>query len=193
MAVTSVPRTVVDVAGDTTFRAAVVLADSALRRTDATKGDLERVADECRQWPGNRDARRVVAFADGRPQSVAESLARVVFAEVGLPAPLPQAKLVDGAGLIGYADYLFEEQHTVAEIDGKMKYVPSSIVPPDPSTSQGRQELGEIVWREKRREDRIRELDLEVVRYCWADLHRPPLVRARALAAFARAQRRGAG
>jgi hypothetical protein len=102
----------------------------------------------------------------------------------------PQAKPVDATGLVGYVDYLFEEQRTVAEIDSRMKYVPSTSVDADRSTVAGRQELGEIIWREKRREDRIRELDLEVVRFCWADLQHPHRVRARALAAFTRAQRR---
>jgi hypothetical protein len=60
--------------------------------------------------PRVRHAVRVLAFADGRAQSVAESLARVVFAELRRPDPLPQAKLVHGGDLVGYADYLLRNR-----------------------------------------------------------------------------------
>jgi very-short-patch-repair endonuclease len=103
----------------------------------------------------------------------------VVVAEAGLPAPRPQARISDADGVIARVDLLFEEQRTILEVDGKLKYV-------DPDDDQ-------VLWREKKREDRLREAGYEVVRVTWADLmYHPERVRARLLAAFARAQRRWA-
>jgi len=48
----------------------------------------------------------------------------------------------------------------------------------------------EVLWQEKRREDRLRALGLEVVRIVWADLYRPEALAARVRQAFARAEGR---
>jgi len=190
--VTTSARCVVDLARELPFRDGLVLADSALRR-DVTKEQLDQVLLDCWNWQGIRDAARVVAFADARSESVAESLGRVVFAEQGLPAPEPQQWISDSQGVIGRVDYLLRKYRTVIEVDGKMKYVPSVVDVPNEITAETQRKLGEIVWREKRREDRLREAGYEVVRVTWADLmYRPELVRARVLAAFARALRRSA-
>ena len=85
--ITSVARTVVDPARSLPFTAAVVAADSALRTKQVTKPELYAVLTACERWPGIRRARRVVAFSDGRSESVFESIARVAFDEQGLPAP----------------------------------------------------------------------------------------------------------
>jgi len=96
----------------------------------------------------------------------------------------------DAAGKIGRVDYLVREHWTISEVDGKMKYVPSVVDVPSEITADTQRRLGEIVWREKRREDRLREAGYEVVRVTWADLmYHPHEIRARVLAAFARAQR----
>jgi hypothetical protein len=174
--VTTKARTVVDVAREESFRVAVALADSALH-SGVGEEELGQVLRDCWNWPGARSAARVVAFADRRAEAVSESLARVVFAELALPAPTPQAWISDAHGVIGRVDFLFEQQRTVLEVDGKVKYADD----------------GEALWREKRREDRLREAGYEVVRVAWAELmYQPERVRAKLLAAFARAQRRGA-
>jgi very-short-patch-repair endonuclease len=173
---------VVDVARESTFRQGVAIADSALRK-DVSKQQLETVLADCQNWPGISQAAKVVAFADGRAQAVSESLARVVFAEIGLPSPEPQFQVYHGQQLVAVSDCGFVEQRTVVEIDGKVKYVVDAS-DADPMR---------VVWDEKCREDKIREAGFEVVRLTWADLMRPEVVRAKVLAAFARAQRRPAG
>jgi hypothetical protein len=184
-------RTVVDLACELPFRDGVVLADSALQRKVATPEHLTQVLLDCRHRHGIRDAARIVDFADGRSESVAESLGRVVFAEQGLPVPDLQQWISDERGTIGRVDYLLEQFRTIVEIDGKMKYVPSTVKIPAGITAATQNRLGEIVWREKLREDRLREAGYEVVRVTWSDLViRPHEVRARVLAAFARASRR---
>ena len=77
--VTSVARTVADLARTSSFRAGVVAADSALHRKQTSKAELRSVLTDCRGWCGIQQARRVVAFSDARSESAFESISRVVF------------------------------------------------------------------------------------------------------------------
>ena len=165
-------RCVVDLARTEAFAAAVVTADSALRSGGTDRTRLLQVVADSEGWPGSHEARRVVEFADGRAEAPSESLARVMFAAQGLPPPVPQAEVRDAAGLIGYVDFLFRAQRTIVEVDGKLKYDGAK----------------DVLWREKRREDRLREAGHEVVRLTWAEVvHHPGRSAARIRAAFARA------
>ena len=105
--VTSVGRTVVDLARASSFRAGVVAADSALRSGQVSKADLDLCITACAGWPGIQDARRAAAFADGRAESVLESISRVVFDELGLPPPDLQAWVGDENEIIGRVDFLW--------------------------------------------------------------------------------------
>lgn len=169
---TSAARTVVDLARELPFRDAVVLADSALRKRLTSRKELETVLLECRSWQGIREASRVVAFSDGRAEAVSESVARVVFAELGLPAPEPQVIIEDRAGVIGRVDFLFKEQRTIAEIDGKVKYRD------DPDAR----------FKEKKREELLEGVGFEVVRLTWEEImYKPEVVLRKIQRAFARA------
>jgi hypothetical protein len=120
--VTSRARTAVDVARLGTFRQGVFAADRALR-DGAMYDELKAAADFCRSWPGGANAVRVAAFADGRAQSVAESLARVVLAENGITSGLDlQVPLRDGAGGVVYRLDIVIDGRVDLEIDGKIKY-----------------------------------------------------------------------
>jgi hypothetical protein len=119
--VTTVARTVADLARTTSFMAGVASADNALYRNKTTKAAVTKVLTVCKQWPGVERARQVVEFADGRAESVLESCARVVFAEHGLPAPDLQVDL-GGERYVGRVDFLWPAYCTVAEVDGALKY-----------------------------------------------------------------------
>jgi hypothetical protein len=94
---TTVPRTVVDVALTGDVRAAVVLADSALRR-GVRRDELQDALERQPTARGRRAAELVLGLADARAGSAAESLARVVFRELRVPDPvLQQELLVDGS------------------------------------------------------------------------------------------------
>jgi hypothetical protein len=104
----------------------------------------------------------VIAFADGRSGSVGESRSRVALHRNGLPTPLLQWEVADRAGrFIGFVDFGWPAQRTVGEFDGRLKY--------GRSLNQGK-EPGDVVFAEKLREDRLRDQDLAVVRWTWADL-----------------------
>ena len=131
---------------------AVAFADAALR-SGVDRAAVEAVLADCPRWPGVRRAGAAWAVADGRAESPLESRCRVWFARQGLPAPSPQVRIINDRGReIARVDFLFREQRTVCEADGRVKY-------DDPRA----------LWREKRREDQLREQGLEVVRATWAD------------------------
>src|SRR5262249_61592354 len=72
--VTSVARTVVDLARASSFQAGVVAADSALRSRQASKADLELCVAACAPSPGIPNARRVALFADRRAEAGPQSI-----------------------------------------------------------------------------------------------------------------------
>lgn len=179
--VTCLARTVLDTARIASFESAVVVADAAFARDPkAQTRALDRL-NTMRDWPGARQAGSVVEFADGRSESVGESRCRVCFREAGLPRPVLQHEVFTPNGrLIGRSDFAFLELRTLGEFDGKSKYLRDLRPGETP---------GDVVWREKKREDRLREQGFEVGRVVWAELDRPGLVGARFRELFARSRR----
>ncbi len=168
--VTSVERTVVDLARAIPFAAAVVTADSALYDGKTTATRLYRALDECAGWPGSRRAGEVIDFSHPLAESPLESISRVAFRDGHLPAPVLQARIVGDRGVIARADFLWPEQRTIAEADGAMKYS-------DPG--QARKQL----WRDTE----LRRAGYEVVHFTWYDITaRPEVVIAEIRAAFGR-------
>lgn len=172
--VTSPAWTVVDVARHEQHRSAVVVGDAALR-AGLDPEQLVEIAGRCRTWPGGAAALQVVRFADGRADGPLESIARVAFAALGLPAPELQVSVRDLEGrLIGIVDFLWRAQRTVCEMDGLLKY------DGDPFALR----------REKEREDDLRRSGLEVVRGLWSETYlRPALLCQRVQEAFSLAAR----
>ncbi|WP_431843446.1 type IV toxin-antitoxin system AbiEi family antitoxin domain-containing protein [Calidifontibacter indicus] len=164
--VTTSAQTVVDLARSRDLRSGLATADAALHRGVLRSAELAELtaglAPGCR---GGAIARLVAALADGRSESVLESLSRAVMFEQGFPRPELQVRLVDSDGEFGRAD--FGWPGLIGECDGALKYG-MALSDGDPSAA---------VVREKRREDRIR-LFSEVVRWGWMDAFRvDPLVR----------------
>jgi Protein of unknown function (DUF559) len=168
--VTSVARTVIDLARTTPFRSGVVTADCAIYLGKTSKPELEAVIATSARWPGIERARRVVEFSDGRSESPFESIARVAFRDGGLPPPELQVWVGGDSGPVGRVDFLWREHRTIAEADGALKYA-------DPD--RARQQL--------RRDADLREAGFEVVHFGWAELTLTPHQVIRAIrAAFAR-------
>jgi predicted transcriptional regulator of viral defense system len=120
--VTSVARTVVDIARTTPLRSGVVTADSALRTKQTSRGELREIVQACSRWPGIQRARDVVEFSDGRSESVFESISRVAFREHRLPPPELQVWVGGDDQVAGRVDFLWRKYRTVAEADGAAKY-----------------------------------------------------------------------
>jgi very-short-patch-repair endonuclease len=166
--VTTVPRTVVDLARTSPFMSAVVTADSALRAGLTTQEGLRTVCHECPRWPGIRQARRVVDFANPGAESVLESCARVVFHEQGLEAPELQFT-VTGPGFRYSVDFYWPKYRVIAEADGAIKYADQRAA-----------------IRQLNRDQQLRDLGYKVVHFTWRDLFQnPEEVIARIRKAFA--------
>lgn len=161
VAMTSPARTVVDLARVTPFASAVASADHVLHTGAATRAELASALLEVKGLRGYRAAAQVLAFADAAAESVGESLSRARIHQLGLPAPELQHKFFDANGYIGRTDFWWMEEELVGEFDGRGKYLPDRS---DPTA-----EPGEVVWREKQREDRLRLQVRGVVRWGWAE------------------------
>lgn len=183
LAVTAVARTAVDVArGTDRLPVAVAVLDSALR-SGASREALREVHDLCRSWPGVRGISTALDLADGRAENPGESWSRVVLVQQGLAPDALQVPVYDDEGLIGYADFGWDG--VLGEFDGKVKYGLDSERVDD-------ELFRRTLWREKRREDRMR-VRHEVVRWTAADLHNPRALAGRIRAAQERARRRWRG
>jgi len=124
-----------------------------------------------------------VSFSDPRSGSVGESRARVAFARTGLPAPLTQVYVYDQWGrLVGITDFVFEEQKTVVEFDGRAKYRLDGLSP---------EAVAQRLWSEKLRGDALERLGWQLVRIVWADLYHPARIGALVRDAFDRSTRTG--
>ncbi len=156
--VTTAARTVVDLARTSPFIEGVVAADSALRMRKTTREELRSVCDACRRWPGIARARHVVAFSDGRAESVLESCARVIFDAHGLEAPEIQVT-IRGPGLLFRVDFCWEEHKTIAEADGLAKY-----------------ESQKDLLAQFRRDRLLRDAGYKVVHFTWRELFESPEV-----------------
>jgi hypothetical protein len=175
--VTSAARTVVDLGRSIPLAQAVASGDAALR------AGLPPAALQESLWlaSGRRGiaaARRAVALLDPRSESAGESASRVALVDLGLAPSSLQHEVWDDAGrLVGRADFAWEEHRTLGEFDGRVKY--GALRRPG-------QRVEDVVWAEKRREDALRDLGWQVVRWTWADLLKPWLIAERLQRAFAR-------
>jgi hypothetical protein len=141
------------------FEQAVVCADAALRagleRPRSTPRCVGPAGGRACLPPGARPRSATVGS-----ESVGESRSRVAIALARLPTPTLQWPVPYG-GSTAYTDFGWSRQRTVGEFDGKVKY--GRALRPG-------QDVGEVVYAEKLREDAIRSEDWEVVRWTWADL-----------------------
>ena len=175
---TSVSRTVVDVAREHGVDAGVASADAALRLGRTSRVELARAADRCRGWPGGRAARITADLADGGAESVLESLSRVRIGAAGLPAPTLQVAIGDQHGqFIARVDCYWPQFGVVGEADGNLKY------------DGGRT----AIIAERRRQQRLEYYGLIVVRWEWSDLARFDAVAQRLRVAFSRGVAQGEG
>lgn len=154
-AVTTVARTVIDLARTLTYVEAVVVADCALR-AGTRKKELTSIVDDCLRWPGVGQARRVIAFADGLAESVLESCARVAFDSFGLEAPRLQVTLRDSRFAFR-VDFLWPSRLTIAEADGLTKYSSK-----------------EDILAQFRRDRLLRDAGYKVVHFTWRELFETP-------------------
>lgn len=98
---------------------------------------------------------------------------------LGLPPSTLQLE-VRAEGENGRADFAWEDAGLLGEFDGRVKY--GRLLRPG-------QDPGEVVWKEKRREDAFRDVGWGMVRWIWEDIQRPDRLGARVRRGMERGRR----
>ncbi len=159
--VTTLERTLCDLARLSPLEWGVAAVDAGLRR-GADPAEIRRILALHPRLQGVHVAKRVMAFADPRSESAAESLSRVQMRRWGLPEPHLQFEVIDADGVVvARTDFGWPELGLVGEVDGKAKY--GRLLKPGQSAE-------DVIMREKRREQEIRRAGYWIVRWGWAEI-----------------------
>ena len=160
--VTSLARTVVDVARTHPLGDALAAGDAAVRGGGLDAQQARDLLAGMGTVRGCRQAAAALRHLDGRRETALESLSWARFLEWQLPLPELQHEFWDDDGFVGRVDFWWPAFRLVGEADGRLKYA-----------------TGDDLYAEKRREDRLRALDLGVLRWGWPDLWGAPADRLR--------------
>lgn len=148
-----------------TSESALVSLNSALHRRLCSLEDVGTQFDLMAHWPRVRHLHVPVRMCTDRAESVGESRGLWLFWTQNLPAPVLQLEVWHAARLIGRTDWGWPRHRGLGEFDGRVKY--GRLLEPG-------QDPGEVVFREKQREDRLREVSgAWMIRLVWADLGEP--------------------
>jgi hypothetical protein len=174
--VTSVARTVADLAGTTSLLGGTVVADAALAVGPFAEHpplvDRAEIVAAARSLPDPAARERAFAvarFADGRSESALESTSRVCMALAGAPPPHLQVPVEDLLGFRARVDFVWPELGLAGEADGASKYR-------DAALRHGRSPR-EVLSDQRRREHLIRSSGLRVLRWGWSTGTRPDRMR----------------
>lgn len=169
LSVTTLARTVVDLARVTPFGQAVVFADAALHRTahpiggvPSTSLDRAQLHGELAGVPlrqGTAKIFEVIEFADGAADRPGESLSRVSMLRAGITMPLLQIPLLGASGRRYFVDFWWPEFNVIGEFDGRDKYR-------RPEFLRGRTPE-QALYDEKLREDDLRAAGHGMSRWSW--------------------------
>jgi len=164
-------RTVLDLAAFSPFTEAIVPVDHVLRPDPVrrlpplSKTELEAGIGGIYSAAAARRIRAAIAFADPASGSPGESWSRALIHAAGFQPPVLQQRFSDSAGLVGHTDFYWKDSKVVGEFDGEEKYA-------KPEFLRGRT-ASQVVVEEKKRENRIRAMGINVVRWDWAELAVP--------------------
>lgn len=145
----------------------LVVVNHFLHRGDT---DLERLRARYElsmdHWPNSLATDLVLRLANPLVESVAETRTDYFCFMRGLPRPVPQFEVRDDDGVVvARLDFAFPDLGFWIEFDGRVKY--ERHLRPGESAA-------DVVVREKRREEMVRELTgWRCMRITWADLARP--------------------
>ncbi|OYO24430.1 hypothetical protein CGZ93_03290 [Enemella dayhoffiae] len=160
--VTTMARTVLDLARLVRFEEAVALADAALAK-EVPRALLQERAAELVRVRGARLLRSAIEFANPLAASAGESFSRVVLHRLELPAPELQVRILHSRTgvFLGRPDFVWHAERVIGEFDGAVKYTG---------------ELGDqtrAIREEKERENALRGDGWGVARWGWGDLYHP--------------------
>lgn len=160
---TTIARTTLDLARTLPFADGVACADWALREARVSREELQAELARTRFRAGRARIHRVVDFAVDVSGSYGESMARAVIHELGFEAPVLQCEFVDAEGSM-FGDFYWRGPRALAEFDGFVKFSNPEFSGGDPVAA---------LWKEKRREDRLRKQVNGVARLVWNHVFNP--------------------
>lgn len=166
---TSFERTIGDCLRIMDFRSGLALADSALRVSGWSHGELMAgVEHACARMPGIAKMRHLVALADARSESGGESIARATMLELGIAPPDLQRSFGDPVtpGRPYRVDFAWSlaDKFILGELDGFEKYMNEEM-------TKGRS-VAQVLEEEHRRQSHIEANPevLRVVRFGFSDV-----------------------
>jgi hypothetical protein len=183
---TSPARTVADCLRHYSAEVSVPIADAALHLGLTTPGQINDVLEREALWPYAARATHSWPMVDGLRESWLESISAVAMVRQGLGRPEAQVEVLDASGrFVARVDFLWTEHATVGEADGQSKYRMSDDLElgqwadlaqagSDDLSAARVEGMRRVVRREKRREDALRDLGLEVVRWGTAEVVQRP-------------------
>lgn len=169
-------RTVADCLRTMTPANGVAVADGALRAGATDVLALESSLADMRRWRGRPRANAALQLVDPRRETWLESFSFVVLHGLGIELPTPQVEVFDQWGrFVGRVDGMWVAEGTVAEADGEGKYLIGASDQVGPSGEAA----ARAVVAEKGREDELRDLGLEMVRWGAQEIRHSPQITAR--------------
>jgi hypothetical protein len=171
-------------------RVSLPIADTAAAE-GVDLAQVRQILDWQMGWPYADRGRQTSELIDGRRESWLESQSAVTHHVLGLPTPMPQAVILDERGReVARVDFLWTKYGVIGEADGWGKYTPP-LAEPSPDSDAGTPFSLAALRQEKQREDRLRDLGYEIVRWGTSDALSPQRGLAdRLMRAFARADPR---
>ena len=163
--VTGPTKTALDITSLATLEASLCVINDVLHRGLTDTDQLWARYDQMKQDPHTLRTELVLRLADGRLESVGETRTHLLLWRSSVPAPMPQHAVTDDGHTFAYLDFAWPLLGCWIEFDGLEKYV--KFLRPGET-------VADAVLREKRREDRIREVTgWRCLRITWADLADP--------------------
>ena len=159
--VTTLERTLVDVARSFALDISVTMLDDVLHRKMTTKERIRAVLAQCHEKRNTKKAVLALELADARRESPAESIAAVRFYQHGIRGMEPQVKFwAESLGRTIRVDFCHQGARLIVEIDGIGKLYLGSGVPRDE------------LEKERRREQWLRDRGWRIIRVSWKELFR---------------------
>lgn len=157
--VTTLERTLIDVARSYHLDISVAMIDDALHRGRTTKDRILATLDQCLEKRNISRVRLAIDLADSRRESPAEAIAAVRFYQHGITGLEPQISFrAESLHRTIRVDFRHAQARLIIEIDGLGKLYLGSGVP--------RVELE----AERRREQWLRDRGWQVIRISWKEL-----------------------
>lgn len=171
--VTSAARTLADVLRHVPAAEAVAIADHALRSGATSHAQVAEVLRWQADWPYATRGAGALRLVDPRRETWLESVSVVTLFQRGLPLPDAQVDVLDERGrFVARVDVLWEG--TVGEADGRVKYDLAGALgagaDPEAAVEALMRRAQRRLDEEKRRQDRLADLGLQVVRWSAAEV-----------------------